>query len=136
MISVIFGINQWPSPMIVRRWEKDFVVSQNLRSVTSVGPDQSLENVYADFVEKYGQFETVLQFKDMFERIQIKTNSEAVCETIGSIMAIAKSKHRNCEPVNFSHSFVDISHLFLILKGTAAAVFPPPYSRKSISDWI
>ena len=81
------------------------------KSVTSIGPDQSLENVYADFVEKYGQFETVSQFKNMFERIQIKTHSEAVCETIGSIMSIATSKGKNCDPVKFSQEHCVITYL-------------------------
>ena len=38
----------------------------------------------------------------MFERIQIKSCLEAVCETVGSIMKIGKGKGRNCSAVNFS----------------------------------
>ena len=38
----------------------------------------------------------------MFEMIQIKSFSEAVCESIGSVMKIAKGKGRNCDPVNFT----------------------------------
>ena len=42
----------------------------------------------------------------MFETIQIKSFSEAVCESIGSVMKIAKGKGRNCDPVNFSKEMI------------------------------
>ena len=66
------------------------------------GAREVLEDVFKGFVEWMDNAELVQDFIDMFERIQIKSFSEAVCETIGSIMSIAKGKGRNCEPVNFS----------------------------------
>ena len=54
------------------------------------------------FIQRYGNFEITREFRDLFERIQIKTFSEAVCETIGSIMKIAQGKGRNCDPVKFN----------------------------------
>ena len=61
-----------------------------------------LEDVYKGFTDSIESREEAKEFMDMFERIQIKSFSEAVCETIGSIMSIAKGKGRNCEPVHFS----------------------------------
>ena len=56
-------------------------------------PDgSSLEEVYKSFIEKFGTLDQVREFKDMFETIQIKTFSEAVCETIGSVMKVAKGE--------------------------------------------
>ena len=64
--------------------------------------DVNLETIYSGFIRKYGQLDITAEFRDMFERIQIKSCSEAVCETVGSIMKIAKGKGRNCLSVNFS----------------------------------
>ena len=61
-----------------------------------------LEDVYKLFVDRTDGLDIVEEFCDMFERIQIKSFSEAVCETIGSVMSIAKGKGRNCDPVKFS----------------------------------
>ena len=68
----------------------------------SCSPDEALEVVYKKFVEKLGSTNVTEEFRDMFERIQIKTYSEAVCETVGSIMSIARGTGRNCDPLNFS----------------------------------
>ena len=56
--------------------------------------------------QRHGDLDIMREFTDMFERIQIKTFSEAVCETIGSIMKIAKGKGRNCDPINFSKEII------------------------------
>ena len=54
--------------------------------------DLSLEDLYAKFAKKYKDIESTGEFEDFFERIQIKTCSEAVCETVGSIMTMAKGE--------------------------------------------
>ena len=41
-------------------------------------------------------------FVKAFEYLQIKSYSEAIAETVGSVMVMAKAKSRNCEPVNFA----------------------------------
>ena len=38
----------------------------------------------------------------MFQRVQLKTYSEAIAETVGSVMTLAQARFRNLEPVNFS----------------------------------
>ena len=41
-------------------------------------------------------------FIDLFQFIQCKTYSEAMCETVGSIMNIHRGRGRNLHPVNYS----------------------------------
>ena len=53
--------------------------------------------------------EVAQDFIDMFLRIQVESFSEAVCDTIGSIMSTANKKGRNCYPVNFSEE-VSLCH--------------------------
>ena len=38
----------------------------------------------------------------MFQRVQLKTYSEAIAETVGSIMSLAQARFRKSEPVNFA----------------------------------
>ena len=42
------------------------------------------------------------EFIQLFEHIQIKSYSEAVCVTVGSIMNIHHGRGRNVHPVNFN----------------------------------
>ena len=53
----------------------------------------SLEDVYRMFVEKLEDYRDCHEFRDIFERIEIKTY--AVCKTIGLVMSIAMGKGRN-----------------------------------------
>ena len=62
----------------------------------------SLEKVYEEFHRLYSQDEENVQFISFFEKIEIKSFSEAIAEGIGSIMKIATGKGRNLEPLNFS----------------------------------
>ena len=41
-------------------------------------------------------------FIELFEFVQIKTYSEAICETIGSMMNIHNGRGRNLHPLNFA----------------------------------
>ena len=61
----------------------------------------SLESVYERFCRNFAIEETKV-FRQLFEFVQLKTYSEAICETIGSIMNIAQGKCRNIHPINFS----------------------------------
>ena len=62
----------------------------------------SLEDSYAEFHRVYEQDSRAKQFIFFFEKIQIKSNSEAIAESIGSIMKISLGRNRNLEPINFS----------------------------------
>ena len=103
---------------LLEAWDQPVASSYDLEAVTegfllfmhfkkkcyrrqSAGP-VVLEDLYKSFEERTRDMDICESFKDMFERIQIKTFSEAVCETIGSVMSIAKGKGRNCDPVKFS----------------------------------
>ena len=41
-------------------------------------------------------------FISLFQHIQLKTYSEAIAETVGSVMVLAKARFRNSEPVNYA----------------------------------
>ena len=53
----------------------------------------SLEDVYRMLFEKVEDYSDCREFRDIFERIEIKTY--AVCKTIGLVMNIAMGKGRN-----------------------------------------
>ena len=63
---------------------------------------RSLEEHYADFYSLSRNVESADQFISFFEKIQLKSFSEAICESIGSIMKISTGKNRNLEPINLS----------------------------------
>ena len=98
-------------------WDQPVAASYDLDKVTegfltfvqfrkSCSSDKTLEDVYAKFLDRLGELNIIQEFTDMFETIQIKSFSEAVCESIGSVMKIAKGKGRNCDPVNFSKEMI------------------------------
>ena len=98
-------------------WDQPVAASYDLDKVTegfltfvrfrkSCSSDETLEDVYAKFIDRLGELNIIQEFTDMFETIQIKSFSEAVCESIGSVMKIAKGKGRNCDPVNFSKEMI------------------------------
>lgn len=63
---------------------------------------KSLEDIYKLFFQEKGDTESVSCFIRVFQFIQIKSYSEAICETVGSIMKIHGGKGRNLHPVNFA----------------------------------
>ena len=54
------------------------------------------------FYNKHQTDNDVEPFIELFQFVQIKTYSEAICETVGSIMTIHRGRGRNLHPVNFS----------------------------------
>ena len=61
-------------------------------------PNDKLEQIYEQFCNLCD--EETESFRDFFENINIRTSSEAICETIGSIMKMQLSKGRNLRPNN------------------------------------
>lgn len=60
--------------------------------------DQHLEVFYKKFSSKYSEDDMVLPFMQLFEVLQLKSFSEAVCENVGSLM----DSYRNLEPDNLN----------------------------------
>ena len=60
------------------------------------------EKIWKAFWEKYHDSDAFSNFIELFEFIQIKSYSEAIAETIGSLMVIQHGTGRNPHPVNFS----------------------------------
>ena len=58
-------------------------------------PEETWKRFYIDHKKDAECFITLFQF------IQIKTYSEAICETVGSIMNIHRGRGRNLHPVNY-----------------------------------
>ena len=56
------------------------------------------DEIYQKFISRLGS--TTKSFQELFEFVNIRTYSEAICETIGSIMAIAVSNGRNLQSYN------------------------------------
>ena len=65
----------------------------------------NLEKLYHSFFTQFQAPETKA-FLHFFEYIQIKSYSEAICETIGSVMKLAVDKGRNLNPVYFSQEIM------------------------------
>ena len=66
---------------------------------SKLNEDMKIEHVYIKFCKHYDDYE---DFKDLYENINIRTSSEAICETIGSIMNIQLSNGRNLNPQNLN----------------------------------
>ena len=65
--------------------------------------DRSLKISSAKIFEKWNKFsedENHIPFKELYEFVNVRTYTEAICETIGSMMAIAVSNGRNLQPFN------------------------------------
>ena len=62
--------------------------------------DLTHEKIWEKYVEKHGNSFT--EFVDLYEDINIRTMSEAMAETVGSIMNAAISRGRNPHPFNLS----------------------------------
>ena len=80
----------------------------------------SLEHFYVKFCDKFNCDETAV-FWDLFEYVNVRTYSEALCETIGSLMQLAFSSGRGLHPPNLNKD--------ICIRYNA----PPPhkFSRKS-----
>ena len=61
-----------------------------------------LEVTWKLFWAKYNSNEMYVTFIQLFEHIQVKSYSEALCETVGSLMKIHHGRCRNVHPVNFN----------------------------------
>jgi hypothetical protein len=61
-------------------------------------PDDTIEQIYEKFCLVCE--DDTESFRDFFENINIRTSSEAICETVGSIMNMQVSKGRNLRPSN------------------------------------
>ena len=62
---------------------------------------QSARFYYKEFCRRYSE-DWSASFRDFYEHLNIRTYSEAVCETIGSIMGIALANGRNLMPCNLN----------------------------------
>ena len=62
----------------------------------------ALEDVYVMFYREYKDVEVATSFVKFFQHTQVKSYSEAMCETVGSIMKIHGGQGRNLHPANFS----------------------------------
>ena len=67
-------------------------------------PDLSLEEIYRDFYKRNENKNT--DFLSLFEFVNIKSYSEAYCESVGSLMNILVNKGRNLAPGNFSRELI------------------------------
>jgi hypothetical protein len=65
---------------------------------------RKVEIYYRDFCrsEAVQCDKTTAVFTDFYEHLNVRTYSEAMCETIGSIMGIAVANGRNLEPANLN----------------------------------
>ena len=59
----------------------------------------SSENAYKKFCDIV-DFDESKSFRNVYEFVNVRTYSEAICETIGSLMSIAVSNGRNIQPFN------------------------------------
>ena len=62
----------------------------------------ALEDVYLMFYTEFKDVEVATPFVKLFQHTQVKSYSEAMCETVGSIMKIHGGQGRNLHPANFS----------------------------------
>ena len=82
------------------------------------GSSTSLETIYKSFWEFYKDIPQTKLFIKLFEFEQVKSYSEANCESIGSIMSMATASRRNLFPDNFArevflHFNLPPLHLFM-----------------------
>ena len=61
-----------------------------------------LESLYKQFFSEKGQTQLTKSFIVLFQFVQVKSYSEAICETVGSLMKIHGGRGRNLHPINFS----------------------------------
>ena len=61
--------------------------------------DEKIEIIYQRYSKLYGKDEDKA-FQVIYEFVNIRTYSEAICETIDSMMAISVNNGRNLQPIN------------------------------------
>ena len=79
------------------------------------------DEIYQKFISRLGS--TTKSFQELFEFVNIRTYSEAICETIGSIMAIAVSNGRNLQSYNLDKELLSVSTCHRIIR--YKTLFPP-----------
>ncbi len=62
----------------------------------------NLEDLYVLFYREHTDLTPATMFLKLFEHSQIKSYSEAMSETVGSLMELHGGKARNLYPVNVS----------------------------------
>ena len=72
------------------------------KSTREQNPDITTEKLWEKYFNKYKEDERSALYIAMFQRVQLKTYSEAIAETVGSVMTLAQARFRNLEPVNFA----------------------------------
>ena len=80
----------------MKYWNDSCILSKN-----NISADLSLENIYKSFHKKIILIPEIDLFIQFFENLMIRTYSEAIAETAGSIMGIVAARGRNTHPVNF-----------------------------------
>jgi len=77
------------------------IFKKNLKAKRQKNDNLSLERFYVEFCDKFNCDETAV-FRDLFEYVNVRTYSEALCETIGSLMLLAFSSGRGLHPPNLN----------------------------------
>ena len=61
-----------------------------------------MHNSRSLYFEKYKDDDKSEMFIEIFQHVHLKTYSEAIAETVGSVMTLAQARFRNLEAVNFA----------------------------------
>lgn len=96
----------------------------------------TLANNYKKFCRLYSDIESTKAFQDFYEHINIRSYSEAVCETIGSIMGISVANGRNLMPL-YLHKEVFIRYNlppFHVLKDKFIPKVAETWRKRNVSE--
>ena len=77
------------------------IFKEDLKAKRQRNDNLSLERFYVQLCDKFNCDETAV-FRDLFEYVNLHTYSEALCETIGSLMLLAFSSGRGLHPPNLN----------------------------------
>ena len=77
------------------------IFKEDLKAKRQRNDNLSLERFHVQFCDKFNCDETAV-FRDLFEYVNLHTYSEALCETIGSLMLLAFSSGRGLQPPNLN----------------------------------
>ena len=77
------------------------IFKRDLKAKRQKNDNLSLERFYVQFCDKFNCDETAV-FRDLFEYVNVCIYSEALCETIGSLMLLAFSSGRGLHPPNLN----------------------------------
>ena len=64
--------------------------------------DISDEKLWESYYDKHKENAICGIFIQIFQRVLLKTFSEAIAETVGSVRTLTQARFRNLEPVNFA----------------------------------